>query len=88
MEAGLDSLGAVDLRNTLSARFSLELPSTFAIDYPSVVAMADHIAGSIAAAEGQAEPHWRKNALLQKDFGDATSAAAHVVGMSCVYPGG
>ncbi|KAL0028699.1 hypothetical protein WJX79_000447 [Trebouxia sp. C0005] len=43
MEVGLDSLGAVELRNALSQQFELDLPATFTFDYPSVQAMSGFI---------------------------------------------
>lgn len=45
MEAGLDSLGAVELRTSLEAAFSMELPATVTFDYPSISALAKYIAG-------------------------------------------
>ena len=44
MEAGLDSLGAVELRAALSAAFGVELPATLIFDYPSVSALSRHLA--------------------------------------------
>ena len=54
MEAGLDSLGAVELRNALGAAFSTELGPTVTFDHPSISALAAHLAtlpGLAAAAE-------------------------------------
>ena len=44
MEAGLDSLGAVELRNALAARFADDLPTTFIFDYPTAAALASYLA--------------------------------------------
>lgn len=60
MEAGLDSLGAIDLRNALAAQFSLELPPTVTFDYPTIPSLAHFIASRISqesdAPSGLAEP--------------------------------
>ena len=36
MSAGLDSLGAVELRNGISAKFGISMPATIAFDYPTL----------------------------------------------------
>lgn len=47
MEAGLDSLSAVELRNSLSQKFGVELPPTVLFDYPSTAAMSRFLAGLV-----------------------------------------
>ena len=44
MAAGLDSLGAVQLRNAITERFGVELPPTAALDFPTVLALAGFVA--------------------------------------------
>lgn len=44
MEAGLDSLGVVELRNALAARFGVELPPTVTLDHPTIAVLAQYIA--------------------------------------------
>ena len=40
---GLDSLGAIALRDSLADQFSLDLPSTIIFDYPTIRSLAHFI---------------------------------------------
>ena len=55
MAAGLDSLGAVELRNSLESRFGITLPGTLVFDYPTVAALAGYIASRLQPAAATAE---------------------------------
>lgn len=50
MAAGLDSLGAVELRNSLESAFGTQLPSTLVFDYPTVAALTEFITAKLGPA--------------------------------------
>ena len=54
MAAGLDSLGAVELRNALEGALGISLPGTLVFDYPSLSAMTAYLGSKLADTEQQA----------------------------------
>ena len=96
MEADLDSLSAVELRNSLANTFRLDsLPATLMFDYPSIDALAGYIANRIGSTpESQiAAPQWEGTLAPQPDLGYALGGAqagsylTEVIGASARYPG-
>lgn len=53
-QAGLDSLGAVELRNALTSRFAISLPATVTFDHPTLAALSAFIARQLAPAADSA----------------------------------
>lgn len=51
MAIGLDSLGSVELQNSLEKRFGIQLPGTLVFDYPSISAMGSYIAQKLSPTE-------------------------------------
>lgn len=43
MEAGLDSLAGIELRNITQTRFDIELPATIIFDHPTLQSLAGYI---------------------------------------------
>jgi acyl transferase domain-containing protein/acyl-CoA synthetase (AMP-forming)/AMP-acid ligase II/NADPH:quinone reductase-like Zn-dependent oxidoreductase/acyl carrier protein len=78
-DIGIDSLTALELRNTLNQRTGLVLPATLVFDYPTPAALATQLGqlltGSVAAAP-----------LVASRVGLDEPVA--VVGMACRFPGG
>ena len=77
MEAGLDSLSSVELRNALSQTFSLDLPATFTFDYPNITAMAGYIS-SARGGDGGVEEVIRSAAVPQMSHMTMTAPAGSV----------
>ena len=51
LQAGLDSLAAVELRNLISTRFTVSLPATLVFDYPSLSAIASLVQSTLAGRQ-------------------------------------
>lgn len=88
MAAGLDSLGATELVQSLQIAFDISLPATIVFDYPTVAALAGFITQHGSQGEKQApEPHARAVpiALGPKSFSPGvgeTSQVALIAGVA------
>ncbi|MFG2577364.1 type I polyketide synthase [Streptomyces sp. NPDC048481] len=89
-DLGLDSTGAVELRDAVQAETGIELPSTVLFDHPTPNALARHLTDRRAGST--------PSVARDKDQGEARKAGAVrsaleddpvvVVSMACRYPGG
>lgn len=65
-QAGLDSLGAVDLRNAVSAKFGIDLPAIAAFDYPTASALAGHLSADMAPTQAGTSPSMKSLSLCRE----------------------
>jgi acyl carrier protein len=93
MAAGLDSLGAVELRNSLESSLGLQLPSTLMFDYPSIAAISDFVCSQV---EGEEEAEAAEASALElaaaprggQLAGRGAAGVLAVVGSASRSPGG
>lgn len=84
-QAGLDSLGAVDLRNACIAQFAIDLPPSLAFDYPTAAALSAAIASRLGP-----EQALQRDSPSSLQPGFLTQMSQHgtaVVGAASVFPG-
>ena len=79
MAAGLDSVGAVELKNAVSAAFGLELPATVTFDYPTVQALSGYISQN-AARQHQSGSTANTSAAIEATRQALLDIAAGVLG--------
>ena len=81
-EMGLDSLMAVELRNTLAAQFEMPLPSTLAIDHPSIEALTAFIFDKLFGTQTAAQARKAGDASAAIENGRRATAVAEVAQLS------
>src|SRR5262249_8885776 len=81
-ELGLDSRGAVQLRNRLASATGTRLPASIVFERPGPLSMARHL-GTVRQGPREAQVASEPGPSGPED-GDAIA----IVGMSCRYPGG
>ncbi|CAE8645460.1 unnamed protein product [Polarella glacialis] len=96
MEAGIDSLSAVEFRSKISSDFrSVRLPSTLMFDHPTLKALAGHISSELAASaaklagvETTSAPRFAATEARSKTAQHAAGGKLAVLGAACNLPGG
>ena len=84
VQAGLDSLGAVELKNAISSCFSLEVPATLAFDYPTESALFDFIVSKLQSLHQKPKAHYAPK--LGREQKDSLQQTSEVLAVSCRYP--
>ena len=86
-ELGLDSLSALELRNSLGDATGLRLPATLVFDYPTPEALAGYLVSEVSVSDVRADV--AKTAVPARARGTlAGDEPIAIVGMGCRFPGG
>eukprot|EP01071_Lankesteria_metandrocarpae_P012773 Lankesteria_metandrocarpae@DN6253_c0_g1_i1.p1 len=85
-ELGVDSLSAVEFRNTLQFRLGVRLPATTLFDYPTLGAIMDFVQTQVLESLGTEAVSVPASIPLPQDMMAAIEPLA-IVGASCRLPG-
>ena len=84
VQAGVDSLGAVELRNAVAEQYNISLPATTIFDYPSPTSLAAFVLSLIAPMVEVVEPTGRHVTTLEQT---RLTNGIGVSAISCSFPG-
>lgn len=85
LEAGLDSLGAVEMRNELGNAFAITMPATVVFDYPSIASMTTFIASALSPA-ADSNPTKSNAVLTVEPSSRSAGGSTAIMGVTCRYP--
>jgi acyl carrier protein len=84
MDAGVDSLLAVEFRNRLRSELAVSIPATVVFDYPTIAALAQHL----SSLSGETHPYETPRHPLHADSDSASVAGpVKVTGIANRFPG-
>lgn len=85
-QAGVDSLGAVELRNAVAEQFCIVLPATAIFDYPSSASLAQYVMSILPSKSTQKEDlgsRYQSLTMLEEPKKTTVSVSS----CSCSFPG-
>ncbi len=85
-QAGLDSLGAVELRNAVRSAFAVDIPATLAFDYPTTNSLAAFLDTLLAQRVVAPMAKGARNILALAER-RSTLSAVEVIAAAVKYPG-
>jgi acyl transferase domain-containing protein/acyl carrier protein len=89
MQAGMDSMGAIELRAALESEFSVSLPATITYDYPTSSAMGKYLEESFGASGGGGDGgsvYQSVSASAAKQPSSAADSTTGFISMASMYP--
>ena len=86
--AGLDSLSSVELRNALEAATGASLPATVVFDYPTIDALAEHLALRVSHSDQPLAARAGRPQLAMSSLTDSQQQEMNAVtrALSCQQP--
>ncbi len=87
MEAGLGSLEALELQNSIATYFGIEVSPTLAFDYPSIGSMATYLALAQQSSKRVANTGIQNELIIPKEHFTSDGLSC-IMGLGCRYPKG
>ena len=87
MEAGMDSLGALEMQQSIMEHFQIHIPSTFIFDNPTIASMVTYLVAHVFPSEPDARLDRIEPQTQSNDTG-VRNLMTRLVGISCRYPKG